>query len=66
MSDLKLKCSCGRGFASKYDGLCCFCREKTVSRSVAKSVGVRCAGDGLSVDAMRVIRGEVSRKEVWL
>jgi len=43
-------CSCGKGHASSYDSLCRFCREKLFSRAVAKSVGVRHRGDGMSLE----------------
>lgn len=59
-------CGCGKGHASEYDGLCKFCREDTVSRSVAKRVGVRYSGDGMCIDAMRVLKGEVKRKDVYI
>lgn len=62
----KIICKCKEGYASEYDDLCKFCREDTVSRSKAKSVGVRHRGDGLSVMAMKVLKGEVDRKDVWL
>ena len=45
-----ITCGCGKGHASSYDSLCCFCREKLFSRAVAKSVGVRHRGDGMSLE----------------
>ena len=45
-----MMCSCGKGHASSYDSLCRFCREKLFSRAVAKSVGVRHRGDGMSLE----------------
>lgn len=63
---MKNKCKCGKGYASDYDYLCKFCRENTVRRAVAKSVGVKHRGDGMSVDQYRVAIGELKRSEVWL
>ena len=45
-----MKCKCGKGYASEKDSLCCFCREKLVSRSVAKKVGVKRRGDGMTLE----------------
>lgn len=59
-------CDCNRGHASSYDGMCRLCRENTVSRAQAKSVGVRHRGDGLSVEALKVLRGELKRSDVYL
>lgn len=61
-----IKCKCGKGYASAYDNLCKFCRENLLSRAEAKKVGVKHQGDGLSVDAYRVAKGELDRKDVWL
>lgn len=47
---IKNICKCGKGHASKYDDICCFCRESLVSRAVSKKAGVRHRGDGMSVD----------------
>ena len=49
MSD-KSKCSCGKGYASKVDGMCKFCREKTFRRAEAKKIGVSHRGDGLTLE----------------
>lgn len=42
-------CKCGKGYASLYDNMCCFCRECTVSRADAKRLGVKHRGDGLQL-----------------
>lgn len=65
MSDA-VKCTCGKGHASIYDGLCKFCREYKLRRSQARAVGVDHRGDGCSVDQYRVAIGEVSRKDVYI
>ena len=59
-------CKCGKGHASRYDGMCCFCREKLFSRSEAKAVCVRTRGDGMSVDQFKVAKGIVKRSSVYL
>jgi hypothetical protein len=64
--DTRIQCQCGKGIANTYDDMCRFCREKTVRRAEAKSVGVSRRGDGLSVDGFRVLAGEVNRKDVYL
>lgn len=46
----KIKCRCGKGFASSVDGICKYCREYKYSRSVTKKMGVRNRGDGLSLE----------------
>lgn len=46
-------CGCGKGYASHYDGLCRFCREKLVRRAVAKYHGVRHSGDGMTITQYR-------------
>lgn len=51
-----LKCKCGKGYASSYDGLCCFCRESLVRRADARAVGVRHRGDGLSIEQFEKIK----------
>lgn len=61
-----IKCRCGKGHASVYDNLCRFCREKLVRRSEARKVGVKHRGDGMSVDQLRVLKGEVKRCEVFI
>lgn len=45
-----MKCKCGRGHGSAWDGMCKFCRENKYSRAFAKSVDVRHCGDGMSVE----------------
>jgi hypothetical protein len=50
-----ITCGCSKGHASSYDSLCCFCREKLFGRAVAKSVGVRHRGDGMSVEQLMSI-----------
>ena len=60
------QCKCGKGYESYYDYQCRFCRENTVSRAQAKAVGVRTAGDGMTVDQMRVLKNEIKRSEVWI
>jgi len=50
-----ITCGCGKGHASSYDSLCCFCREKLFSRAVAKGIGVRHRGDGMSVEQVMAI-----------
>ena len=45
-----MKCKCGKGYASAWDGMCKFCRENKHSRAFAKSVDVRHSGDGMSVE----------------
>ena len=59
-------CKCGKGYASDYDNLCCFCREDLVSRAVAKSVNVRHRGAGMSITQYRVAIGEQKRKDVYI
>lgn len=54
---MSTKCKCGKGYASKYDQLCKFCREKTVSRAQAKHAGVRHRGEGMSVEQLKILRG---------
>jgi hypothetical protein len=63
---MDIKCGCGKGFGSEYDGLCKFCREQLVRRAVAVKVNVRHRGDGMSVDQYRVAIGEVKRSEVYI
>jgi len=53
---MSLKCKCGKGYASEYDGLCKFCREKLVRREQAKKVGVRHRGNGLSIEQYKKIK----------
>ena len=60
------KCKCGKGYASDYDGVCRFCREKLFRRAEAKRVNVRHRGDGMSIDQMRVLKGEVQRNDVYI
>jgi len=48
-----MKCRCGKGHASEFDGLCKYCREKQVSRAEAKKVGVQFRGDGMTVEQYR-------------
>jgi len=45
-----MKCQCGKGYASEVDHLCKFCRENKVRRAVAKQVGVKYRGDGMTLD----------------
>ena len=45
-----MKCKCGRGHGSAWDGMCKFCRENKYSRAFAKSVDVRHCGDGMSIE----------------
>jgi len=59
-------CKCLKGYASQYDDMCCFCREKLFSRSEAKAVCVRTRGDGMSVDQFKVAKGIVKRSSVYL
>jgi len=49
------KCLCGKGYASDADHLCRYCREETVSRAQAKSVGVLRSGDGMTIDQMLLL-----------
>ena len=56
MSD-SVKCGCGKGNASTYDYRCCFCREHLVRRAVAKKVGVKHCGDGMSVEQYKKATG---------
>lgn len=59
-------CFCGQGYASRFDNLCKFCRENTVSRADAKRVNVRHQGDGMSIDQWKVLNGLVKRSEVYI
>jgi len=52
-------CKCTKGFASRYDSLCRYCREKDFSRAQAKKVGVRHRGDGMTIDQMIRITGDL-------
>lgn len=47
-----MKCKCGKGHASAFDGQCKFCRENNsgIRRAVQKKVGVRHRGDGMTVE----------------
>lgn len=45
-----MKCKCDKGHASDYDNLCKFCRENLFRRAVAKQVGVRHRGDGMTIE----------------
>lgn len=59
-------CKCGKGYASSYDNLCKFCRENLVRRSIAKDVGVKHSGDGMSVDQYKVATGQIKRSSVFI
>lgn len=63
---MTILCNCKKGHASDYDKVCRYCRELEFSRAKGKSVGVAHRGDGMSVDAKRVLLGEVKRKDVYL
>lgn len=51
-----MKCKCGKGYSSPFDGLCKFCREKKYSRSDTKRAGVRYRGDGLTLDQLTYLK----------
>ena len=51
-------CGCGKGYASKFDNVCCFCREKQYSRRETKAVGVRIRGEGMSIEQKILLRKE--------
>jgi len=51
-------CKCGKGHASEYDNICKFCREKLVHRAIAKKLGIRHRGDGMTIAQYKVLIGE--------
>lgn len=56
------RCKCGKGHASEYDGFCKFCREKLISRAVAKKVGVRHRGAGMEIGQYRIAVGDTNKQ----
>lgn len=52
---MSLVCKCHKGYASKVDNLCGKCREKLFSRSEGKLVGVKYAGDGMTLEQQSMI-----------
>ncbi len=47
---MSIRCKCGKGYASHFDKICKFCREDLVRRVVAKKVGVKHRGDGMTIE----------------
>lgn len=58
MSD-KIKCGCGKGYASPADNLCKHCREYRFSRAQCVKVGVKHRGDGMTLDQAAALCGGV-------
>lgn len=57
----KIICKCGKGYASSFDHLCKFCREKKHCPTNRDCVnyGIK-RGDGLTLEQMTKIKGRES------